>query len=369
MKKQMIFLTVLSALACMTGCGTDTPAANENSTTAASQTTENTTTTAPAESSEITAEQNIQTQASRTEPEKQDTTKKAQSHDDFSAVAGEWIRGDAVYTNCYLSIDAAGRFTVEDIKGERFSGTVKSENGAYSLYKADGSLWNSFTKTKSGSSKRLVSKKNTDTAKIQYDDVNEDDYNLGDVTFVSCDVKGGLESFSGLWHEDIGEDPDCPILEVNLDGSFVYTAKGGKETKGRTYLTAEIYPNDTVSYWFNLFRNDGSYWLGFNTSCVPNDYYEISSGQDGAVVFHHVWEGEYEFDGQLIVPAGQTVTVRTKPSDSAPVLKEITASTGNLRFHTCETKGWYGVMLDIDTPDESFGYVRVENIRKLPATD
>ena len=40
MKKQMIFLTVLSALACMTGCGTDTPAANTNSTTqAAVQTT------------------------------------------------------------------------------------------------------------------------------------------------------------------------------------------------------------------------------------------------------------------------------------------------------------------------------------------
>ena len=344
MKKQMIFLTVLSALACMTGCGTDTPSANANSTAADSAA------AAPAESSEITSEQNTkttaaesaaQTETSRTEPEKQNTTAEAQPLDDFSAVAGEWVRGDAVYANCYLSIDAAGKFTVENIKGERFGGTVKSENGAYSLYKADGSLWNSFTNTKSGSSKRLVSKKNTDTAKIQYDDVDEDEYNLGDVTFVSCDVKGGLLSFAGDWHEEIGEDADCPTLKVNEDGSFVYTAKDGKETKGSIHLTAEIYPNDAVSYWFNLFRNDG------------------------AVGFNHVWEGEYEFDGQLTVPAGQTVTVRSKPSDSAAAVKEVTETIDNLNFFTCNTKGWYGVMLDKDKPDESFGYVRSEYIRKI----
>ena len=171
MKKQMIFLTVLSALACMTGCGTNTPSATADITTTAAQTTTEITTPAPAESTEITSEQNVQTtvsesatQTSRTETEKQETTTQAQPLKDFSAIAGEWIRDDAVYANCYLSIDAAGKFTVVNIKGERFGGTVTSENGAYSLYKADGSLWNSFSDQKSGSSKRLVSKKNTDTS-------------------------------------------------------------------------------------------------------------------------------------------------------------------------------------------------------------
>ena len=374
MKKQMIFLTILSALACMTGCGTDKPAANANSSAAELQSAADSAAAAPAEGTEITSEQNAnttaaesaaQTETSRTELEKQNTTAEAQQPADFSAVAGEWIRGDAVYANCYLNIDAAGKFTVESIKGERFGGTVKSENGAYSLYKADGSLWNSFTNTKSGSSKRLVSKKNTDTAKIQYDDVNEDEYNLAEVTFVSCDVKGGLLSFAGDWHEEIGEDADCPTLKVNENGSFVYTAKDGKETKGNIYLTAEIYPNDAVSYWFNFFRNDGSYWLGFNETAVPNDMYQIASGQDGAVVFNHVWNGEYEFDGQLTVPAGQTVTVRSKPSDSAASVKEVTETMDHLNFFTCNTKGWYGVMLDKDKPDESFGYVRTEYIRKI----
>ena len=65
------------------------------------------------------------------------------------------------------------------------------------------------------------------------------------------------------------------------------------------------------------------------------------------------------------MPAGQTVTVRSKPSDSAAAVKEVTETMDHLNFFTCNTKGWYGVMLDKDKPDELFGYVRTEYIRKI----
>ena len=47
-------------------------------------------------------------------------------------------------------------------------------------------------------------------------------------------------------------------------------------------------------------------------------------------------------------------------------MKEVTDTMNDLRFFTCDTKGWYGAMLDQDKPDESFGYVRTEYIRKEP---
>ena len=365
MKKQIITVTILSALLTLTGCGTDSTAPKESAADSAAEASADTTATLT-EGTGTTSAQNVQTTVTETaaQTQKTDITKETQPLNDLSAIAGEWIRSDTVYANIYLSIDASGIFTVENVKGERFDGTVKSENGAYSLYKTDGSLWNSFAAKKSGGSQRLVSKKNTDTAKIHYDDVNEDDYNLENVTFVSCDVKGSLRLFAGTWHEEIGEDADCPTLKANEDGSFVYTAKDGAATNGRAYVTAEIYPDDSVSYWFSLFDQNGTFWLGFNESSVPTDMYKISSGQDGARVFSHVWDGEYEFDGQLVVPAGQTVTLRRKPSDDAEAVSEIKASMENLCFFTCDTKGWYGVMLDKDNPDETFGYVRTEFIRK-----
>ncbi len=368
MKKQILVSAIALMSICLAACGTESSAPKEssavNSAAETTTVTESAVTTTEKTEKTTVSETVSKTAASATVTEQQTTAAPQEPAEDLSAIAGEWIRSDTVYANIYLSIDASGKYTVENVKGERFSGTVHSENGAYSLYKTDGSLWNSFTDQKTGGSKQLVSKKNTDTVKIRYDDVNEDDFNLEDVTFVSCDVKGSLESFAGMWHEEIGEDADCPTLRVSDDGSFIYTAKDGAATNGRAYVTAEINPDDSVVYWFNLYLKDGTFWLGFCESSVPNDIYRISSGQDGARVFSHVWDGEYEFDGQLVVPSGQTVTVRSKPADSASVVKEVTDSMNGLSFFTCDTKGWYGVMLDKENPDETFGYVRTEYIRK-----
>ena len=367
MKKQMILPAAVLMSICLTACGTGSSAAKES-------TADNTSAVSVAETAALTdsngntsvqttGSEAGQTTVSQTESVQQTSAQKSTA-DDFTAVAGEWVRSDSVYANNYLSIDAAGKFTVENNKGERFSGTVKSENGAYSLYRTDGSLWNSFTKKKSGKSTLLYGKKNLDTVKIHFEDINENDYNLEDVSFVSCDAATALRQLAGEWREPIGDGLDYHTLKVSDDGSFTYSTTEDSMTKGTVHVTAEIHPDDSCEFWYSFCRQDGTYWEGVSVPGIPEDFYRISTGQDGARVFNRMQLLEYEFDGQLVVPDGKTVTVRREPSDDAAVLKEVTKSMDNLNFFTCEKKGWYGVMLDKDKPDETFGYVRMEYIRK-----
>lgn len=370
MKKQILFAVIALTGLCMTACGTGSSEPKESITagSAAETVTETTALTDAAEhTTELTtvSEAAVRTTDSQTAAVQQTSAKKS-SVSDFSAVAGEWVRGDSVYANNYLSIDAAGRFTVENVRGERFSGTVKSENGAYGLYKTDGSLWNSFTKKKgaSGSGSLLCGKQNRDTDKVHFEDINENDCNIEDVTFVSCDVKTALRQLSGEWREPIGDGLDYHTLNVSEDGRFTYTTTDGKVTNGLVHITAEIHPDDSVGFWYSFCKKNGTYWEGVAVPGIPEDFYQISTGQDGARVLNRAQLREYEFDGQLYVPAGKTVTVRREPSDDAEAVSEVKTSVNDLCFFTCEKKGWYGVMLDKDKPEETFGFVRTENIRK-----
>ena len=368
MKKQILISVIALMSICMTACAADSTAPNGNSAvdSAAEAVTE---TTAMTEGTGNTSEQaagtedEVQTTASPSEDAQQTAAKDAVTIE-YAAIAGEWVRSDSIYADNYLSIDASGRFTVENVKGVRFSGTVKSENGTYSLYKEDGSLWNSFTYQKTDSSNRLFGRKNTDTDKIHYEDINENDNNLEDVTFVSCDAQTALLDICGDWHEPIGDGLDYHTMKLDEKGSFTFTASDGKVTNGLAHVTAEIHPDDSVSFWLTFCKTDGTYWEGFSIPNIPYDYGRLSSGQDGARILYHVWDGEYAFNAQLYVPDGKTVTVRREPADDAEAVAEIKYTVDSLPFYTCMTRGWYGVMLDQDNPDGSFGYVRVENIRK-----
>ena len=294
MKKKQLLISVLALMSiCMTACGTDSTVPKE---VAAGQSAAETVTetTTLAENAAQTTEQTTAAAASRTEAaentDAQQTSAQNASAEDYSAIAGEWVRGDGVYADNYLSIDAAGAFTAENVRGERFSGSVKTENGAYSFYKADGSLWNSFAEKKAGTgSTWLYAKKNTDSAKIHFEDVDEAEYNLEDVTFVRCDAAAALRQIAGEWRETTAG-TDGNTLNIQEDGSFTFTADG-QATEGLIHVSGDIHPDDSVSFWYNFCKKDGTFWEGVSFTGVPEEFAQLSTGQDGGRVFARVQAG------------------------------------------------------------------------------
>lgn len=92
-----------------------------------------------------------------------------------------------------------------------------------------------------------------------------------------------VAALSGTWN-DADKPGNQLVITDGADiyhGSFAFTDENGT-TEGVVKLEYLLNPDDTKSFWYTFYLNDGSFWNGFSVSGdIPlNDLY---SGQDGAL--------------------------------------------------------------------------------------
>ena len=91
-----------------------------------------------------------------------------------------------------------------------------------------------------------------------------------------------LQSILGKWQEDVAK--DARTLIVNADGSYVLVSREGSSQGTIKILQEEFIGGEKVT-WYNFYKQDGTFWLGFPRDGEYPVQRDLFSGQDGAIHF------------------------------------------------------------------------------------
>lgn len=325
MKKNIIISCIaLSALtASMTACGAQTaptaPAVSAVETTAAQTTTAAETTTA-----ETTTAKATETTAAKTAAE---TTASAKT-EDLSAegsasvkdIAGVWFE-DALDART-LTINEDGTFTLEYKGGGFRNGTVSidyetfgdgSKRAWYILSEDGGESWINFPENEDGSQLLDIWAFDQDgeihfRRDIAIKDEGLDEPNEYGFYLVSSAPESGISiaALNGTWKDDDGDyiyfhDGDL------YSGSFVVTYADKTIDEGYVQLEYSLNPDDSKEFWYNLYKYDGEFFLGFGASGdIPLD--DLYAGQSGDPHYTREESGSGSADDFLGVWACGSIT-------------------------------------------------------------
>ncbi|MBR1443590.1 MAG: hypothetical protein IJ583_08660 [Firmicutes bacterium] len=209
-------------------------------------------------------------------------------------IAGVWFE-DALDPRT-LTIDEDGTFTLEYKGGGFKSGIVTidyevfgdgSQRAWYNLSEDGDENWISFSENDDGSQLLDILAYDEDgevhfRRDIAIRDEGLDEPNeYGFFPVTSVQPTGiSIAVLDGIWKSDNGD----AIVFYDGDiftGSFDVTYADKTIDEGYVQLEYSLNPDDSREYWYNLYKNDGEFFLGFGVSGdIPlNDLYAGQSGE------------------------------------------------------------------------------------------
>ena len=72
-------------------------------------------------------------------------------------------------------------------------------------------------------------------------------------------------------------------MTVKADGSVILRYAAGGTRLGKLRIDKEEHPDGTAGYWYSVYDDDNTAWIGFPCGTLPAE--KISSGQDGEMQF------------------------------------------------------------------------------------
>ena len=79
-------------------------------------------------------------------------------------------------------------------------------------------------------------------------------------------AEGDIAALMGTWYEDGAL--DSRTLIIDEDGAFTLEYAGGGALYGTIEITTEVMPDDTESYWYTFYDQEGEIW---EAVCIPDE--------------------------------------------------------------------------------------------------
>ncbi len=215
-----------------------------------------------------------------------------------ASLTGEWkltddsvggvlviTNGNDIYNGSFAFTDAAGTDTVGCIKLEYTYNPDGMKSFWFTFYTSDDKLWNAFSVSDDMPLNDIYSNQDGALHFRRTENSNASAAGFHEITDMP-ETGVSVAALTGTWKN--ADNPAETLSVTNQGelyaGGFTFTDDSGASVSGNIKLEYMLNPDDTKTYWFTFYENDGTLWNAFS---VPSDIplNDIYSGQDGALHF------------------------------------------------------------------------------------